>query len=92
MGNRNANPKSDIMSDGELMNQFINLLAEGERWVQAISGLLTFGVFKFIVVPLLRDLNDLRKSYFNKPPPPPPQNQPRPSSPPSKQMYLIDNH
>jgi hypothetical protein len=38
------------MSDGELMNEIINLLAEKERWVQAIKGLLTFGVFKFIVV------------------------------------------
>jgi hypothetical protein len=38
------------MSDGELMNEVINLLAEEERWAQAIKGLLAFGVFKFIVV------------------------------------------
>jgi hypothetical protein len=43
------------MSDGELMNQVINLLAEEERNVQAITALLTFGVFKFIVEPLLED-------------------------------------
>jgi hypothetical protein len=43
------------MSDGELMNQVNNLLAEEERNVQAITALLTFGVFKFIVEPLLED-------------------------------------
>jgi hypothetical protein len=68
MGNSKSTPKSDIMSDEELMKEVINLLAEEERWVQAITGLLTFGVMKYIVVPLLQDLNDFRKSYLNKPP------------------------
>jgi hypothetical protein len=75
----------DLISDEELMKEVINLLAEEERWVQAITGLLTFGVMKYIVVPLLQDLNDFRKSYFNKPPTSPPQNHPGASSPPQNQ-------
>jgi hypothetical protein len=75
-------------SDSELMAEIINLLAEEKMWVQAITGLLTFGVMKYIVVPLLKDLNDARKAYFVKRPssqnqarPSPPENQPGDSSP-----------
>jgi hypothetical protein len=50
MGNKQETPK---MSDGELLNEVVNLLAEEERYVQAITALLTFGVFKYIVFPLL---------------------------------------
>jgi hypothetical protein len=49
MGNKQETPK---MSDGELLNEVVNLLAEEERYVQAITALLTFGVFKYIVFPL----------------------------------------
>jgi hypothetical protein len=50
MGNKQETPK---MSDGELLNEVVNLLAEEERYVQAITALLTFGVFKYIVFPSL---------------------------------------
>jgi uncharacterized membrane protein YgaE (UPF0421/DUF939 family) len=50
-----------------MMNQIINLLGEEERFIQVIIGLISFGVFNFIVVPLLHDLNEKRKEYFNKP-------------------------
>jgi hypothetical protein len=59
------------------MNQIINSLGGGERFIQAITGLISFGVFKFIVVPILKDLNEKRKEYFKKPaaiPTPPPAN------------------
>jgi hypothetical protein len=49
------------------MNQIINLLGEEERFIQAITGLISFGVFKFIVVPILKDLNEKRKEYLKKP-------------------------
>jgi hypothetical protein len=42
-------------------------LGEEERFIQAIKGLISFGVFKLIVVSLLQDLNEKRKEYFNKP-------------------------
>jgi hypothetical protein len=44
----------------------IQMLSEEERYVQAITALLTFGVFRYIVLPLLDDLNKKRKLYFAK--------------------------
>jgi hypothetical protein len=35
----------------------IQMLSEEERYVQAITALLTFGVFRYIVLPLLDDLS-----------------------------------
>jgi hypothetical protein len=47
------------------MSEIINLLAEEEKFIQAMTTLLSFGVIKYIVIPLLQDLNDWRKEYFN---------------------------
>ncbi len=60
MGNTQA--KS---TDNEI-NQIINLLGHEEKYRQTIMGLLTFGVFKYIVFPFLKDLNDQRKEYLRK--------------------------
>jgi hypothetical protein len=60
MGNTQA--KS---TDNEI-NQIINLLGHEEKYLQTIMGLLTFGVFKYIVFPFLKDLNDPRKEYLRK--------------------------
>jgi hypothetical protein len=50
MGNTQA--KS---TDNEI-NQIINLLGHEEKYLQTITGLLTFGVFKYIVFPFLKDI------------------------------------
>ncbi len=52
-------------TDSEI-NQIINLLGHEERYLQTIMGLLTFGVFKYIVFTFLKDLNDQRKEYLRK--------------------------
>jgi hypothetical protein len=62
----NTHTKSTELSDSKMMTQIINLLGEVEKFVQAIKGLISFGVFKFIVVLLLQDLNEKRKDYFLK--------------------------
>jgi hypothetical protein len=64
MGNSKSTPKMEIESDGE-MAQIVNLLAEEERWIQAIFVFLTFGVMKYVVVPYLQDLNDSRRAYIS---------------------------
>ncbi len=61
----NAQTKLTELSDNE-MSQIINLLGEEENYVQTITGLISFWVFKFIVIPLLQEVNDKRKEYFKK--------------------------
>jgi hypothetical protein len=61
----NAQTKSTELSDNE-MSQILNLLGEEEKYVQTITGLISFGVFKFIVIPLLQEVNDKRKEYIKK--------------------------
>jgi hypothetical protein len=41
-------------------------LGEEEKYVQTITGLISFGVFKFIVIPLFQEVNDKRKEYLKK--------------------------
>jgi hypothetical protein len=63
------------------MSEIINLLGEEEKFIKAMTGLILFGVLKYIVITLLQDLNDRRKFYFTKPPAPAAiRNQPAPPS------------
>ncbi len=48
------------------MSQINDLSGDEEKYIQDVTGLVSFGIFKFLVVPYLKDLNEMRKAYFKK--------------------------
>ncbi len=48
------------------MSQINDLSGDEEKYIQALTGLVSFGIFKFLVVPYLKDLNEMQKAYFKK--------------------------
>jgi hypothetical protein len=48
------------------MIQIIDLLGDEKKNTSKPTGLMSFGIFKFLVVPFLKDLNEMRKAYFKK--------------------------
>lgn len=48
-------------SKSSYMSQIIDRLGDEEKYIQALTGFVSFGIFKFIVWPYLKDLNEMRK-------------------------------
>ncbi|EFX72039.1 hypothetical protein DAPPUDRAFT_326636 [Daphnia pulex] len=48
-------------SKSSYKSQIIDRLGDEEKYIQALTGFVSFGIFKFIVWPYLKDLNEMRK-------------------------------